>query len=331
MSEANSQQPYLRRLFDGQTHELREGNTIIGRSEDCNLVLDEPGLSRKHVRITVDAELIILFDLGSLNGTLVNGSEALGKLPLHHGDIIIFDEFEYELLRSVPVTNKSKSTVQIETVVANRHERDREELIQPEVRVVDEAFLARDSSNDPEAENTPISSIGQPTFIVRGIGASGVRIPLDMSRTKWTIGSSNAHDISISHPSVAGTHAVLSTDTGQWFLSANGAADALRINGQTTQGMTISSGDVISIGEIDCLFVCPREYSPTGNNPEQGGKENHQPRYTQTFDTTDMEPVAWRDTRTPSPKRRSKVLIMIVSVLTLTLITGAYFYWRNSN
>ena len=331
MSDISSQQPYLRRLFDGQIHELKNGNTIIGRSEECDLVFDEPGLSRKHVRITVDEENIVLFDLGSLNGTLVNGREALSKLSLDHGDIIIFDEFEYELLLAHPQAYQSKPTAQIETVVANRHEREREELIQSEVRVVDTAFLARDTASDGDAEHTPISSISQPTFAIRGIGAAGIRIALDMSRTEWTLGASNDHDISIAHPSVASSHAKLRMDAGLWLMSASNANEVLQINGQTTQGMAISSGDVIRIGEIDCLFVCPREFSPACNRPEQPGGATHQSLQTQTFDTTDMTPVAWRDSREPTPKRRSRALITIVSLLILTTIAGGYFYWQNSN
>ena len=331
MSETSSQQPYLRRLFDGHTHELKNGSTIIGRSEDCDLVFDEPGLSRKHVRITVDDESIILFDLGSLNGTLVNGQAALSKLSLDHGDIIIFDEFEYELLLAHRQADQSKPTAQIETFVANRHEREREELIQSEVRMVDTAFLARDTASNGDAEHTPISSISQPTFVIRGVGAAGIRIALDMSRTEWTFGSSNAHDISIAHPSVASNHAKLRMDAGLWLLSASNAREVLQINGQTTQGMAISSGDVIRIGEIDCLFVCPREFSPDRNRPEQPGGATHQSLQTQRFDTTDMTPVAWRESREPSPKRRSRAWITIVSLLILTTITVGYFYWQNSN
>ena len=332
MSEIASQQPYLRRLFDGETYELKNGSTIIGRSEDCDLVFDEPGLSRKHVRITVDNERIILFDLGSLNGTLVNSREALSKLSLDHGDIIIFDEFEYELLLPHAETNKSTPTAQIETVVANRHEREREDLIKSEVRMVDTAFLARDTASDRDAEQTPISSINQPTFVIRGVGAAGIRIALDMSREEWTLGSSNTHDISIAHPSVASNHAKLRLDAGLWLLSASNSNEVLQINGQTTQGMAISSGDVIRIGDIDCLFVCPREFSAGHNRPEQHGGATHQPLQTQTFDTTDMTPVAWRKNhREPSPKRRSRVWITIVALLILLTIMVGYFYWQNSN
>ena len=333
MNEIASQQPYLRRLFDGQTLELKAGNSIIGRSEDCDLVLDEPGLSRKHARITVDEAQITLFDLGSLNGTLVNGSEAQSKLSLQHGDIIIFDEIEYELLIPDDLTDdtaeKKVSTAQKDTVVANRHEREREDLIQSEVRVVDDEFLARDATGIVDSDDTAITSISQPTFIIRGIGAAGVKVPLDMRCTEWRIGSSITHEVAISHPSVAHSHATLSHTAGQWLLSADGSGDGLQINGRPTERTTISSGDVISVGDVDCLFVCPREYSDTQNLPQQPDKVSHQAIHMQTFDTSDMTPVGWRENREPSPKRRARTRILLASTLTVTAIAAGIFYWLN--
>jgi hypothetical protein len=62
-----------------------EGGTI-GRSRDCDIVLDDVGISRRHAEIRPSPEGWTVRDLGSTNGVLVNGQEARGTQQLHPGD-----------------------------------------------------------------------------------------------------------------------------------------------------------------------------------------------------------------------------------------------------
>jgi serine/threonine protein kinase/Leucine-rich repeat (LRR) protein len=50
------------------------GEYVIGREEDCNLQIDVERVSRKHARLTVNPDQVLIEDLGSSNGTLVNGN-----------------------------------------------------------------------------------------------------------------------------------------------------------------------------------------------------------------------------------------------------------------
>jgi len=63
----------------------------IGRSSECTVFVDDPAASRQHVLITYDGQLFRWRDLGSTNGTLVNGARMLeGRLA--HGDVIQIGE-----------------------------------------------------------------------------------------------------------------------------------------------------------------------------------------------------------------------------------------------
>ncbi len=53
--------------------ELHDGSNVLGRSHDCEHVLAVDGISKKHVEITINNESCFLQDLGSSNGTFVNG------------------------------------------------------------------------------------------------------------------------------------------------------------------------------------------------------------------------------------------------------------------
>ena len=70
-----------------QEVELR-GTLGIGRAEDNDLQLMDPKASRHHARLHSEDDLFILTDLGSANGTRVNGIEVTEPQPLEHGDRI---------------------------------------------------------------------------------------------------------------------------------------------------------------------------------------------------------------------------------------------------
>jgi len=66
---------------------------VLGRAPECDLVLDGAGVSRRHARILREADRFLLEDLGSANGTLVNGARA-ERCPLEVGDELRIDEFQ---------------------------------------------------------------------------------------------------------------------------------------------------------------------------------------------------------------------------------------------
>ncbi|MFO8071086.1 MAG: FHA domain-containing protein [Polyangia bacterium] len=72
--------------FMFQEIDLGEGDFFIGRSPSCNLTLEDPLVSRKHVRIRLRDGVAILDDLGSRNGTLINGEPVFEDYRLQNRD-----------------------------------------------------------------------------------------------------------------------------------------------------------------------------------------------------------------------------------------------------
>jgi len=65
--------------------DLSLGVTTIGRAPDCHVTLDDPLVSRRHARIIRGADRVVIEDMGSRNGVLVNGTPVRGLTQLRDG------------------------------------------------------------------------------------------------------------------------------------------------------------------------------------------------------------------------------------------------------
>ncbi|ABS01568.1 hypothetical protein FHR75_002093 [Kineococcus radiotolerans] len=72
---------------DGRGYVLSEAVTVIGRGSDADVVVDDPGVSRRHAEIRVSGHGARLSDLSSTNGTFVDG-ERVSSLDLFDGTAI---------------------------------------------------------------------------------------------------------------------------------------------------------------------------------------------------------------------------------------------------
>jgi hypothetical protein len=71
-----------------QEYPLPQHTVTIGREPINDIVMNDPEVSRRHTRISFRDGGFMAEDLGSTNGTFVNGRRLAGATPLHHGDII---------------------------------------------------------------------------------------------------------------------------------------------------------------------------------------------------------------------------------------------------
>ena len=71
----------------GRSHQLQRGSNVIGRGQDASFRLADTSVSRRHVDVYFDGQSAVLHDLGSTNGTTVNGS-SVQTWQLADGDVI---------------------------------------------------------------------------------------------------------------------------------------------------------------------------------------------------------------------------------------------------
>ncbi len=80
-------------------HAIREGLTTIGRAQENDIVISGARVSRYHAQIILAAGTCRITDLGSGNGTFLNGNRIAGSARLHPGDVLkIAESEEFRLL-----------------------------------------------------------------------------------------------------------------------------------------------------------------------------------------------------------------------------------------
>lgn len=62
--------------------------TVLGRSDEADVLLDDPYASEFHMRLLAQENGLVLHDLGSTNGTYVNGRRVTAPTTLRRGDSV---------------------------------------------------------------------------------------------------------------------------------------------------------------------------------------------------------------------------------------------------
>lgn len=92
-----------------QEFDLPPGTTMLGRSTDCHITIEDPLVSRQHARIDLEAGVATLKDLGSRNGVKVNGAPVRETARLQNGDRVRIGTQEF-VFTQVDVQGMSSKT-----------------------------------------------------------------------------------------------------------------------------------------------------------------------------------------------------------------------------
>jgi hypothetical protein len=84
-------------LRSGAEYEVG-GGLVVGRGDSADVRLEDPFASSRHARIDRDGDVLVIEDLGSTNGTFLNGEPLTGPRPLHPGDRIRIGDNEFSYL-----------------------------------------------------------------------------------------------------------------------------------------------------------------------------------------------------------------------------------------
>ena len=80
-------------VVNGRRHELTRRTSVLGRSRDCDVTIDDPNVSRRHAEVRQENGSYWIVDLESTNGVEVNGSR-VRRAELSDGDEIVLGTTE---------------------------------------------------------------------------------------------------------------------------------------------------------------------------------------------------------------------------------------------
>jgi FHA domain len=85
-------------LRAGSAYDLSDG-ALLGRGDSADIRLEDTFASSAHARLVPQGDVMVLEDLGSTNGTYLNGEPLRGPQPLHVGDSIRIGDSEFTFER----------------------------------------------------------------------------------------------------------------------------------------------------------------------------------------------------------------------------------------
>lgn len=235
----------------GRRFRLRRGVNTIGR-ENCDILLMDGTVSRRHAQITVEDATIILTDLGSTNGTLVNGNRIAPNqpTPLPPGAAL--------RLGNAQLTLSGGGGPAEATIVAPPAE--------PSEPAAEQTLLAPPPvkpASPPEAalstlapEPAALSAEEAPIARLRATGGEAQDILISYGTI--TIGRRTGNSVVLSgDPYVSGRHAEILCDNTGCYLTDAGSTNGTLVNGTRLEPghkQLLLDGDEISIGQGTYIF-----------------------------------------------------------------------------
>lgn len=229
-------------VFGGKTVDRREVDQerfVIGRSRECDLVIDNLGVSRAHSEIVMESEVPVVRDLKSNNGTFVNGRRVT-RHHLNDGDEIAIGKymitFQYDEAfaeeddeEEAPVEAKEPTggdfTVAIDSRLMEQRQRERASKLKAYLQV-----------GDLEAKK-------------------GKKKNIVLDRSVFTIGKSPLCDYQVGGFFTAKKHCIIFRDETSFRLIDTSQKGRTYLNETSIDDERLKDGDTLRVGREKIRFM----------------------------------------------------------------------------
>jgi pSer/pThr/pTyr-binding forkhead associated (FHA) protein len=207
-----------------QAFELARDVITLGRAEGNDIPLNDAKVSRNHARLECGPGGVTLVDLGSANGTRLNG-EPVSRVLLKPGDMIAIGNTSLRFSAATP-------------------------LVEPDLTIMD-------SLSDFEA------TLAQESFGMTLNDTSVPRLAIHTANKTWevpllgdgiVVGRQAGSDIHIDHPKVSRRHAVIERRGEEYILRDLESANGTFLGSQRIEERLLQQGDSLRIGPAQIIF-----------------------------------------------------------------------------
>ena len=234
MNQAAYQLTVIEGPKSGQIFSLIKSEIVLGRDENVDIVIPAPIVSRRHARITYRDGRYWIEDLGSANGTFINGNQVT------YSSIALSDRDHIQFGQAI--------TLVFEPVMA-----------QQDATRIGSGGMAQVAQTIVDAEALQIPTV-IPELIVTIAGNPEQRYPLTANSV--TIGRADSNDIVIQSQIISRHHARLDRiGDGYRFVPLPEATNPVSLNGYTlAEAKQLSHNNILRIGGHDPGLMISMEY-----------------------------------------------------------------------
>jgi pSer/pThr/pTyr-binding forkhead associated (FHA) protein len=215
---------------------IREEITI-GRMDGNTIRLTEQNVSRKHARLTLRTGVLRIEDLGSYNGTSLNGSALSGVATLKDGDVILIGDYRLGIQE-----DKQAATAESQSSSPAMPAPAVEEPMEGQPTIPISAMGPQTAFSEPPAR-----------LVVTSRFQSGSEFILD--RPSQVIGRTPENDIVLNHKSISRHHAKILRDGNRYTIVDLESANGVRVGGVEHDKVELQSGALIELGEVRLRFL----------------------------------------------------------------------------
>ncbi len=214
------------------------GEVILGRDDSAGVQLPDPNVSRRHARLFLEDGLCYIEDLGSSNGTLLDGQPVVGAVVLEAGREATLGPFA--IFVEEPEGAEAPPPV--------------------DVRGADEATYAGPlpaAPDDDEHTNThtgPGLHDQGPLGTLEGLSGAAIGQYFELG-DRATVGRVAGNDLVIDDPSVSRSHALIVLDGGLLLVRDLGSSNGSFVNEAPADDLELQDGDIVRFGNVEFRFA----------------------------------------------------------------------------
>jgi pSer/pThr/pTyr-binding forkhead associated (FHA) protein len=213
---------------------IGQGKLVIGRSPESDIKIDNPAISRKHALVEYTGDGYVVQDLGSSNGSYLNGQRITEPSTLKPGDVIGIAKFELQF--------QDDARSEIEKMTG--------EMDMEATMMVDSEKMAKSFSSTGTSE-APAPSGPRKLVVLKG-EANTKELPIE--RDTVTIGKASSCDLVVKGFFLDKIEATLTYKDGKYILAPFGGAVKLHEE-KLEKPKALKVGDTFTVGKTVLAFT----------------------------------------------------------------------------